>query len=91
MPEHFEQPEKFEPERFLPERNEGQMYKFIPFGGGVHACLGAQMAMVISKVFASHLLRMFDWKTIGDPNFVQFPIKRITDDYQIQIQTKTKN
>ena len=91
MPEHFEQPEKFEPERFLPERNEGQMYKFIPFGGGVHACLGAQMAMVISKVFASHLLRMFDWKTIGEPNFVQFPIKRITDDYQIQIQTKTKN
>ncbi len=86
MPEHFEQPEKFEPERFLPERNEGQMYKFIPFGGGVHACLGAQMAMIVSKVFASHLLQMFDWKITGQPKFVQFPIKRIRDDYQIEIR-----
>lgn len=91
MPEHFEQPEKFKPERFLAEFNEGQMYKFIPFGAGVHACLGAQMAMVISKVFASHLLRMFEWKIIGEPKFVQFPIKKITDDYQIEIQRKTKN
>ena len=40
MPEHFQEPEKFEPDRFLPERNEGQMYKFIPFGGGVNGCLG---------------------------------------------------
>lgn len=91
IPEHFEEPEKFEPERFLPERNEGQMYKFIPFGGGVHACLGAQMAMIVSKVFASHLLRMFEWKIIGEPKFVQFPIKRIKDDYQIEIKPRVKN
>ena len=89
MPEYFEQPEKFNPERFLPERSEGKMYEFIPFGGGVHACLGAQMAMVVSKVFASHLLRMFDWKLIGEPKFVQFPLKKIKDDYQIEIQSRT--
>ncbi|MEB3342903.1 cytochrome P450 [Okeania sp.] len=88
MPEHFQEPEKFEPERFLPERNEGQIYKFIPFGGGVHGCLGAQMAMIISKIFASHLLRMFEWKIIGEPKFVQFPIKRIADNYQIEINSR---
>ena len=91
MPEHFEQPEKFKPERFFLERNKGQMYKFIPFGGGVHACLGVQMAMVISKVFVSHLLRTFEWKITGEPKFVQFPIKRIKDDDQIEIQPRVQN
>ncbi|MBW4499123.1 MAG: cytochrome P450 [Scytonema hyalinum WJT4-NPBG1] len=85
MAEYFHEPEIFAPERFLPERGEGKMYQFIPLGGGVHACLGAQMTMVVTKVFASHMLRMFDWKSTGKAKFVQFPIKRIKDDYQINI------
>jgi cytochrome P450 len=85
LPEHFHQPEVFAPERFLAERNEGRMYEFIPFGGGVHACLGAQMAMVVAKIFASHVLRLFDWTLTGEPKFVQFPLKKIKDNYQIEI------
>lgn len=85
MPEHFKEPEVFAPERFLPERGEGKMYEFIPFGGGVHACLGAQMAMVVTKIFASHMLRMFDWKLTGEAKFVEFPLKKIKDNYQIDI------
>jgi cytochrome P450 len=85
MPEYFHEPEVFAPERFLPERGEGKMYEFIPFGGGVHACLGAQMAIAITKVFASHLLQTFNWETTGEPKFVQFPLKHLRDDYQIQI------
>jgi cytochrome P450 len=84
-PEHFHEPEVFAPERFLPERGEGKMYEFIPFGGGVHACLGAQMAMLVTKVFASHVLRRFDWTLTGEPKFVQFPLKKIKDNYQIDI------
>ena len=88
MPEHFPQPELFEPERFLPPRNEGRMYEFIPFGGGVHACLGAQMAMTITKIFASHLMYLFDWQLTREPDFVQFPIKRIKNNYQINLQKR---
>jgi cytochrome P450 len=85
MPEYFHEPEVFAPERFLPPRSEGKMYEFIPFGGGVHACLGAQLAMVVTKIFASNLLHKFDWKLTGDAKFVQFPLKKIRDDYQIEI------
>ncbi|NET77826.1 cytochrome P450 [Okeania sp. SIO1F9] len=91
MPEYFQQPEKFDPSRFLPERGEGKMYEFIPFGGGVHACLGAQMAILVSKVFVSHLLQMFDWQLMGEPRFVQFPLKKIKDDYQIEIKSIAGN
>jgi cytochrome P450 len=82
---YFAQPELFDPARFLPERGEGRMYEFIPFGGGVHACLGAQMAMMMTKVFAAHLLRCFDWTLLGEARFVQFPLKKIRDNYQIQL------
>lgn len=85
MAEHFHEPDVFAPERFLSERGEGKMYEFIPFGGGVHACLGAQLAMVVTKVFASHVLQMFDWELTGEAKFVQFPLKKIKDDFQIDI------
>lgn len=88
IPEYFEQPEKFEPERFLPPRNEGKMYRYIPFGGGVHACLGAQMAITITKIFATRLIDLFDWQPIGEPSFVQFPIKKIKDNYQIELKKR---
>lgn len=85
LPEHFREPEVFAPERFLPERGEGKMYEFIPFGGGVHACLGAQMAIAVTKVFASYLLRSFNWQNPGKAQFVQFPLKRVREDYQVEI------
>jgi cytochrome P450 len=84
MDDHFVQPNRFDPDRFLPERGEGRMYEFIPFGGGVHACLGAQLAMMMTKVFAIQLLQQFDWKPQGEAKFVQFPLKKIRDDYRVQ-------
>ncbi|MEM9922828.1 MAG: cytochrome P450 [Cyanobacteria bacterium P01_D01_bin.50] len=87
MKEHFLEPDKFYPERFLAPRNEGKMYEFIPFGGGVHACLGGQMAMVVTKIFASNLLHLFDWESIGEATFVEFPIKKLKDNYQINLRS----
>jgi retinoid hydroxylase len=87
--EYFHKPEVFAPERFGAERGEGKMYEFIPFGGGVHACLGAQLVMVVTKVFASHALRRFDWTLTGEATFVQFPLKKIKDNYQIEIALRS--
>ena len=87
MKEHFVEPDKFYPERFLAPRNEGKMYEYIPFGGGVHACLGGQMAMVVTKIFASNLLHLFDWESIGEATFVEFPIKKLKDNYQINLRS----
>jgi cytochrome P450 len=88
LPEHFGHPEKFDPNRFLPPRNEGKLYEYIPFGGGVHACLGAQIAMVVSKVFAAHILQKFDWKLTGKAKFVKFPLNRIQSDYCIEMMSR---
>jgi len=65
---------------------EYSLYEFIPFGGGVHACLGIQMAMVITKIFANHAISLFDWQLTGEASFVQFPLKKIKNNYQINLQ-----
>jgi cytochrome P450 len=83
---HFSNPDRFNPDRFLPPQSEGKMYEFIPFGGGVHACLGAQLAMTMTKVFAAQFLQRFDWILLGEAKFIQFPLKKIRDDYSIQLQ-----
>ncbi|MGF1603996.1 MAG: cytochrome P450 [Thermosynechococcaceae cyanobacterium] len=85
MEEHFTNPTQFDPERFLPERGEGRMYEFIPFGGGVHACLGAQLALSMAKVFAIHLVRLMDWQLLEQPGFVQFPLKKIKNNYRVKL------
>ena len=40
-PEIFEQPERFDPDRWLPQRMANvSLDGFVPFGGGVHKCIG---------------------------------------------------
>lgn len=85
LPDNFPQPESFQPDRFLENAASIDKYAYIPFGGGVHACLGAQLAMVVSKILASHLLQTFQWNVQDSAQFVQFPLKKIKDNYQIQI------
>ncbi len=88
MPDHFADPDKFDPDRFLPDRNEGKGYTYIPFGGGVHACLGAQFAIATTKVFMAQLLQQMDWTVTEPAQFVQFPLKRISDRYTISVNRR---
>ncbi|MGA1475064.1 MAG: cytochrome P450, partial [Prochlorothrix sp.] len=83
LAENFPNPDRFEPDRFLGDRTPGGRYGYIPFGGGVHACLGAQLALTFAKIFALHLLQRFSWNAPANPPFVQFPLKHIQDSYQI--------
>jgi cytochrome P450 len=46
-PEFWENPEAFDPERFLPERSHGRpRHAYFPFGGGPRLCMGVDMAMM---------------------------------------------
>jgi cytochrome P450 len=50
-PLHWQNPEGFDPERFLPGRTESRhRYAYIPFGGGPRACIGNGMAMMEAQL-----------------------------------------
>ncbi len=57
MPEIWDEPGRFDPERFSAERSEGRhRYAFVPFGGGAHGCLGANFAYLQVRALLRTLL-----------------------------------
>lgn len=57
LPEYWENPDRFDPSRFSPERSIGRhRFAFIPFGGGAHGCLGANFAYLQVRALLRSLL-----------------------------------
>ncbi|XP_068241539.1 cytochrome P450 3A24-like [Palaemon carinicauda] len=59
-PQHYPNPEKFDPERFSPENkvSRSQMV-YLPFGSGPRNCIGMRFALMEAKVAAVYLLQDF--------------------------------
>jgi sterol 14-demethylase len=63
MPEHFPDPERFDPGRYLAPREEDKRsFAWIPFGAGRHRCVGAAFAMMQLKAIFSVLLRSYEFE-----------------------------
>ncbi len=57
-PEFWDDPETFDPDRFLPERSEGRpRYAYYPFGGGRRLCIGREFALVELQLVLATLAR----------------------------------
>jgi cytochrome P450 len=57
LPEIWEDPARYDPSRFSPERSRGRhRFAFIPFGGGAHGCLGANFAYLQVRALLRTLL-----------------------------------
>ncbi len=64
MPEYWNNPETFDPQRFSTERQEHKQHPFqyIPFGGGAHKCIGMNFAQMNAKLFTHQLLLKYRFK-----------------------------
>ncbi|CAN0171537.1 unnamed protein product [Ascophyllum nodosum] len=67
LPDVFKDPEKFDPDRFGPGREEHkQPFAYLGFGAGMHQCMGQQFAFIQVKTILSVLLREYKIEMIGD-------------------------
>lgn len=74
---HWDDPNRFDPDRFLPEAIEGRdRYAYIPFGGGPHVCIGMRFAMMEAAVILARLVR--DCRFAADPDHRFHPVLQIT-------------
>ncbi|CAL8139704.1 unnamed protein product [Orchesella dallaii] len=64
-PEHYPEPDKFQPDRFLPENCRNRHpYAYLPFSAGIRNCIGMKFAIMESKAIAASILRHFEVSTV---------------------------
>jgi len=76
LPQVFADPDRFDPERFAPPREEHKRtpYALVGFGGGPRLCIGQAFALLEMKVVAAVLLRDYAWRLApDDPRPVHVP------------------
>jgi cytochrome P450 len=63
MPEYWTDPLRFDPERFAEPRREDKSHRYawLPFGGGVHKCIGMHFGTLEVKTVLDAMLRNYRW------------------------------
>lgn len=71
LAETYPNPDKFDPDNFLPERSANRhYYSFIPFSAGPRSCVGRKYAMLKLKILLSTILRNYRVKSdLGEKDF----------------------
>ncbi len=62
-PEFWEQPEQFDPDRFLTPEN--RRFSFMPFGTGERVCIGNHFALIESQLLLTMIVQRYDLELLN--------------------------
>lgn len=63
-PDHWERPETFDPDHFLPEAGaKRHRYAYLPFGAGPHMCIGSGFALIEGTLLLAMMARAFTFES----------------------------
>jgi len=66
-PQHYDQPERFDPDRWLDERTTGApKFTYFPFGGGPRSCIGSSFAMMEAVLVLATIAQRYKIAVVQD-------------------------
>ncbi|GBG36109.1 cytochrome P450 [Mycobacterium montefiorense] len=73
-PALWEDPARFDPDRFLPERSKGRSrWQYLPFGGGPRSCIGDHFAMLEATLALATIIRTAEIDSLDDDFLLATP------------------
>lgn len=74
-PLYWDSPEKFDPDRFLPENIKQQhKYTYFPFGGGARMCIGTNFAMMEMQILLGLVASRYSFGLVNDTQLELEPL-----------------
>jgi cytochrome P450 len=73
-PRYFPEPEKFDPDRWLPEKAQKlPKFAYFPFGGGPRQCIGASFAMMEATLLLATIAQQFQFRALSNDPITPTP------------------
>jgi cytochrome P450 len=73
-PRYFPEPEKFDPDRWLPEGAQKlPKFAYFPFGGGPRQCIGASFAMMEATLLLAAIAQRFQFRAVSNDPITPTP------------------
>ncbi|RIA92945.1 cytochrome P450 [Glomus cerebriforme] len=89
-PKYFKDPEKFNPDRFMTDKESIVKYSFIPFGNGARMCPGRVWAMAQMKTYLVKLVSTFDIELVNKNTDVEYKYATANRPINVNIYIKTR-
>ncbi|CAG2114836.1 unnamed protein product, partial [Medioppia subpectinata] len=95
-PEYYPNPDRWDPERFMPEnRDQLVPYTYMPFGMGPRNCVGMRFALMEAKTTAAYLVNKFKFvrtdRTTVPLKPLKFQFIYSTGDVNVGVDYLTRN
>ena len=90
-PSYFQDPETFDPDRWLPGRSSHlARFVYFPFGGGPRQCIGASLAMMEATLLLAAIAQRFRFRGVPGHPVVPVPSFTLRPKYGIRMQIERR-
>ncbi|KAJ8771676.1 hypothetical protein K2173_026853 [Erythroxylum novogranatense] len=89
-PDVYRDPLTFNPWRWEDLGATSKARHFIPFGGGMRSCGGADFSKALMAVFLHHFVTNYRWTKIKGGEIVRTPVLSFGDGYHVKVFKKAK-
>lgn len=88
---YWDDPEAFDPERFLPEnKSKRPKFSYFPFGGGPRLCLGHRFAMIESILAMAMIIQRYDLTLLPGQPIKPEPIITLRPDRSLHFSARRR-
>ncbi|MDJ0597709.1 MAG: cytochrome P450 [Crocosphaera sp.] len=91
-PEFWDNPEQFDPDRFLPEKvKQRPKFAFFPFGAGQHICIGKNLALMESIIILATVMQRFHIELVPNQSMEIDPRFSLRPKYGVKVRVRKRH